>query len=80
MTASKRLAARWEILASWVVSKTTGNYDPESSASSAGFEGPNTDPSLQPFRTGRVAGDATHVGKLFGTYRLPLRCRHPARL
>lgn len=73
VTAALPLGGRGDLQGSWVLSKTIGNYDGDGAGGSADYDGPNTDPALQPFRTGRVAADRTHVAKLFGAYRLPLR-------
>ena len=73
VTATKRMTGRWDVQGSWVMSRATGNYDTNGPALSLDFETPNTDPALQPLRTGRVANDTTHLAKVFGSYRLPLR-------
>ena len=69
----RRTTARWSVEGSWVLSRTTGNYDNAGAGLSADYDSPNTDPGLQPLREGRVANDNTHLAKVFGTYRLPFR-------
>ncbi len=71
VTASVTAGARGYLQGSWVVSKTTGNIDGDSAAPTAEYDGPNTDPALQPLRTGRVSADRTHIARAFGSYRLP---------
>jgi hypothetical protein len=71
VTAARPMRGRWDVQGSWVMSRTNGNYDTAGPAMSPDFETPNTTPALQPFRTGRVANDTTHLAKVFGTYRLP---------
>jgi hypothetical protein len=73
VTVRKRTTARWGMQSSWVLSKTTGNYDNSGAGMSVDYNSPNTDPALQPLREGRVANDNTHLAKVFGTYRLPFR-------
>jgi hypothetical protein len=73
VTARRRVTGRWGVEGSWVLARLTGNYDASGPGLSADFETPNTDPALQPLRTGRLANDTTHIAKVFGTYRLPLR-------
>jgi hypothetical protein len=73
VTVRRRTIARWGVQGSWVLSRTTGNYDKAGAEMSADYDSPNTDPGLQPLREGRVANDHTHLAKVFGTYRLPFR-------
>ena len=72
LTANKRMSARWQMQASWVISKITGNYNNTSSfGNSAEYDEPNFDPALQPNREGKLTNDNKHIAKLFGTYRGP---------
>ena len=71
-SATKRMTSRWQLQASWVISKITGNYNNTSNfGNSAEYDSPNTNPELQPFRDGRLTNDNTHIGKLLGSYRAP---------
>ena len=66
------MSNRWQMQASWVMSKITGNYNNTSSfGNSAEFDEPNFDPALQPNREGRLTNDNKHIAKLIGTYRGP---------
>ncbi len=71
--AATRLRERWQLHASYVLSKTTGNYDNISNAGndSAEYNDPNSDPRDQPLRNGRLTHDNTHIAKAMGTYRGP---------
>ncbi|MGB2716510.1 MAG: TonB-dependent receptor [Vicinamibacterales bacterium] len=73
LTATKRMSSRWQMQASWVISKITGNYNNSSNAgnSTTEYNDPNTDPRFQPFREGRLQYDNTHIAKVIGTYRAP---------
>jgi hypothetical protein len=72
LTANKRMSNRWQMQASWVASKITGNYNNTSSfGNSAEYDEPNFDPALQPNREGRLTNDTKHIAKLLGTYRGP---------
>jgi hypothetical protein len=73
IAATRRTRGRWALQASWVLSKTTGNYDNISNAGNdaAEYNDPNTDPRYQPLREGRLTYDATHLAKALGTYRGP---------
>jgi hypothetical protein len=73
VTAARPMRGRWDVQGSWVMSRTDGNYDTSGPSMSPDFETPNTNPTLQPFRTGPLANDTTHLAKVFGTYRLPFR-------
>jgi hypothetical protein len=73
LTATRRLANRWMMQASWTMSKITGNINNTSSfGNSAEYNDPNLDPRLQPFRTGRLTNDNTHIAKVLGVYHAPL--------
>lgn len=73
--AATRLGRDWQLHASYVLSKTTGNYDNVSSAGNDPIEynDPNTDPRYQPLRNGRLTHDNTHIAKAMGTYRGPFK-------
>ncbi len=73
LSALKRMSARWQLQASWVISKITGNYNNTNNFgnSTTEYNDPNTDVHFQPFREGRLTNDNTHIGKILGTYRLP---------
>lgn len=68
----RRLANRFLVDMSWVISKITGNIDNTGSFGNT-VEGndPNRDPRTQPFREGRLSRDNTHILKASGAYLLP---------
>ncbi len=70
---NKRMSAKWQMQASWVISKITGNYNNTGNGgnSTAEYNNPNNDPRLQPFRDGRLTNDNTHIAKVLGSYRAP---------
>jgi hypothetical protein len=72
-TATKRMANRWLMQGSWVISKAEGNYNNTNNYgnSTTEYNDPNTDERLQPFRNGRLTNDNTHVGKLLVVYQAP---------
>jgi hypothetical protein len=72
LTANKRMTSRWQMQASWVISKITGNYNNTSSfGNSTEYDEPNLDPTFQPNREGRLTNDNQHIAKVLGTYRGP---------
>jgi hypothetical protein len=73
LTATKRMADRWQLQASWNISKITGNYNNTSSAgnSATEYNDPNVDPRFQPNREGRLTNDNTHIAKVLGTFKGP---------
>jgi hypothetical protein len=72
LTATRRLANRWQFQGSWVISKIDGNYNNTSNrGNSTEFDNPNLDYRFQPFRTGRLTNDITHLAKVLGTYQAP---------
>jgi hypothetical protein len=73
--AMARSARRWLVHASYVLSRTTGNYDNVSNAGNdpSEYNDPNTDPRYQPLREGRLTHDNTHLAKAMGTYRAPFK-------
>ena len=72
LVANKRMSNRWQMTASWVISKITGNYNNTSSfGNSAEYDEPNFDPAVQPNRPGRLTNDNRHIAKMAGTYRGP---------
>lgn len=69
---NKRMSNRWQMQASWVVSKITGNYNNTGSfGNTSEYDNPNLNPDLQPFRDGRLTNDNTHLAKVLGSYRAP---------
>jgi hypothetical protein len=70
---ASRLSDRWQMHASYVLSRTTGNYDNISNAGNdpVEYNDPNTDPRSQPLREGQLTHDNTHLVKALGTYRGP---------
>ncbi|HJR58981.1 MAG TPA: TonB-dependent receptor [Vicinamibacterales bacterium] len=71
-SATKRMSNRWQMQASWVISKITGNYNNTGSfGNTSEYDSPNTNPELQPLRDGRLTNDNTHIAKLLGSYRAP---------
>ena len=71
-SATKRMSNRWQLQGSWVISKIEGNYNNTSSfGNSTEFDDPNLDYRTQPFRTGRLTNDNTHLAKVLATYRGP---------
>jgi hypothetical protein len=71
-SAMKRMSDRWQLQASWVISKITGNYNNTGNfGNGSEYDDPNTDPRFQPFREGRLTNDNTHIGKVLGTFRAP---------
>jgi carboxypeptidase family protein/TonB-dependent receptor-like protein len=72
LTANKRMSNRWQMQASWVISKITGNYNNTSSfGNGTEYDEPNLDPRFQPYREGRLTNDNTHIAKVLGTYQGP---------
>jgi hypothetical protein len=73
--AATRLRDRWQLHASYVLSRTTGTYDNISNAGNdpSEYNDPNTDPRYQPLREGRLTHDNTHLAKAMGTYRAPFK-------
>ena len=72
LTATKRMANRWQLQGSWVISKITGNYNNTGSfGNSAEYNTPNQDSRFQPFREGRLTNDNTHLAKVLATVRGP---------
>ena len=75
-TATRRMANRWMMQGSWVISKITGTYDNGGQAANAGnstaeYNDPNRDERFQPFREGRLTNDNTHIAKILGSYQGP---------
>ena len=69
---NKRMSNNWQMQASWVISKITGNYNNTGNfGNTAEYDSPNQNPDLQPFREGRLTNDNTHIAKVIGTYRGP---------
>lgn len=72
LTARRAMSGRWQLLASWAISRTTGNYDSVlASPDSPEYDDPNTSAAVQPLRSGRPASDQTSLLKVLGTYRVP---------
>lgn len=71
-SAMKRMSNRWQLQASWVISKIDGTYNNSSNfGNSAAYDEPNQDPRHQPFLHGRLTNDNTHIAKVLGTVRGP---------
>jgi hypothetical protein len=72
LTASRPMSGRSQLLASWAISRTTGNYESVlASPDSPEYDDPNTSAAVQPLRSGRPASDRTNLLKVLGTYRVP---------
>ena len=72
LSANKRMSNRWQMQGSWVISKITGNYNNTNNyGNSSEYNSPNTDPDVQPYRSGRLTNDNSHIAKLLLTYRGP---------
>ena len=73
--AASRSTEVWRLHASYVWSRTTGNYDNLSNAGNdpVEYNDPNTDPRYQPLRKGRLTYDNTHLAKALGTWRGPFQ-------
>jgi outer membrane receptor protein involved in Fe transport len=71
-TANKRMSNRWQMQASWVISKIDGTYNNTNNyGNSSAYDEPNLDPRRQPFLNGRLTNDNTHIAKVSGTVRVP---------
>jgi hypothetical protein len=68
---NKRFSNNWQLLASYVYGKATGNYD-NNMASNIGQSGMFKDPNNQINSEGHLTNDPTHMLKLQGTVILPL--------
>jgi outer membrane receptor protein involved in Fe transport len=71
---NKRFSNRWQLLASYVYGKATGNNDNSYGAvnnSSLAFSSLFTDPNYQTNAEGRLAFDPTHMIKIQGSVILP---------
>jgi hypothetical protein len=68
---NKRFSNRWQLLASYVYSKATGNID-NGFADDIGYGGNQYDPNFWVNADGKLTFDATHMIKLQGSYILPL--------
>ncbi len=72
LSLTRRLTHRWQMQASWVISTITGNIDNTGQfGNTAEYNDPNQDPRFQPFRTGRLTRDNTHLAKILGVYQGP---------
>src|SRR6185295_10204726 len=72
MRLRRRESNGWMMDVSWVVSKITGTEDNFNSLGNGSeFDDPNQDVRFQPLRDGRLGGDATHIFKALGGWRLP---------
>jgi outer membrane receptor protein involved in Fe transport len=72
ISANKRLSNRWQMQASWVYSKITGNINNTGNyGNSTEYDDPNLDPRYQPLRDGRLQRDNTNVAKVLGLYQAP---------
>jgi hypothetical protein len=68
---NKRFSNRWQLLASYVWSKTTGTID-NGFGDDVGWGGSTDDPNWWINRDGRTYNDPTHMLKLQGSYIMPL--------
>ena len=68
---NKRFSDRWQLLASYVYSKATGNVD-NGFADDIGYGGDRYDPNYWINADGKSTFDPTHMIKLQGSYILPL--------
>lgn len=69
---TRRLGRGWQLQASWVVSRVTGNVDnTDQFGNTAEYDDPNEDPRFQPLRTGRLTRDTTHLAKVLGVVQVP---------
>jgi outer membrane receptor protein involved in Fe transport len=68
---NKRFSDRWQLLASYVWSKTTGTIS-TGWGDDFGYGGATWNPNFWIYRDGNVAVDPTHMVKLQGSYILPL--------
>jgi hypothetical protein len=72
LVGNRRMRDRWMMQASWVMSKITGNLNNTGSFGNTGeYDNPNLDPDVQPYRTGRLTNDNTHIAKVLGMVRGP---------
>jgi outer membrane receptor protein involved in Fe transport len=73
LSATKRMSNRWQMQASWVISKIEGTYNNSNNyGNSNAYDEPNLDPRRQPFLDGRLTNDNTHIAKVLATVRAPL--------
>lgn len=68
---NKRFSNRWQLLASYVWSKTTGTID-NGFGDDVGWGGSTYDPNFWINRDGKCTNDPTHMIKLQGSYIFPL--------
>ena len=72
ISANKRMSHRWQMQASWVISKITGNINNTGQfGNTSEYNDPNQDSRFQPLREGRLSRDNTHIAKVLGTVRGP---------
>jgi hypothetical protein len=72
LVAAKKLADRWMVSGSWVMSRILGNNNNTSnSGKSTTYDDPNVDPRYQPFMNGHLTRDNTNLVKLSGLYQGP---------
>jgi hypothetical protein len=72
VSATRRMNETSGVQASWVFSRTTGNYDTvEALGNTAEYDSPNVDPRFQPLREGALTNGYRHVLKALGTYSGP---------
>jgi outer membrane receptor protein involved in Fe transport len=67
----KRFSNRWQVLASYLYSRTTGTID-TGFADDIGYSGRQYDPNFWINRDGNCYNDPTHFFRLYGTVVLPL--------
>ncbi|MGB8957702.1 MAG: carboxypeptidase regulatory-like domain-containing protein [Candidatus Aminicenantales bacterium] len=68
---NKRFSSKWQMMASYVYSRTTGTLDNTGAADDLGWNDWG-DPNYWINRAGRLTADPTHMIKVQGTYALPL--------
>jgi hypothetical protein len=68
---NKRFSNRWQLLASYVYSRTTGTWD-NTFGSDIGWGAEPSDPNNWTNAEGHMTNDPTHMIKVQGTYVLPL--------
>lgn len=72
LSLNKRMSNRWQMQASWVISKIEGNLNNTSNFGNSGeFDSPNETSETQPNREGHLTNDNTHIAKVLGTYQMP---------
>lgn len=68
---NKRFSHNWQLMASYVYSKSYGNFN-NTQSSGAGYNGTFQNPNNQIFAEGRLTNDYSHMLKIQGSYIFPL--------